>query len=151
MVEGRFWASCSVLKDFLLVCSGNNGQQVLLSTERFDPIACVWEALAPMRRLRSGACALTVAGRLYLCGGHDRHVVHDSVEVFDPEHGVWREARPMLQRRSGAAGAVLGHGLVLLGGNDGGQVLGTAEAYDPEEDVWPLGASIGVLMVDWVI
>ena len=113
-----------------------NGEDVLSSVERYDPVANAWEAVAPMASARRWIAVAVLDGKLYAVGGYDGDCL-SSVERYDPALDAWEEVAPMAEARNVLAVAVLDGKLYAVGGfSDGVGSLSSVERYDPALDAW---------------
>ncbi len=84
------------------------GGPCLNSTERFDPVAGIWQTLAPMSAARCRHSASTIGGQLYIIGGYgvgDQPL--NSTECFDPVAGIWPTLASMSVERSAYSSSVI--------------------------------------------
>jgi len=117
-----------------------NGGDALATFYRYDSMANVWEAMAPMSTARSDLAAAVVDGKLYVMGGHGTDYESlSSVERYDPEENAWEAVAPMSAARCAPAAAVVDGKLYVMGGNgadDNDKSLSSVERYDPAENAW---------------
>ena len=119
-----------------------NGGDALATFYRYDSMANVWEAMAPMSTARCAPAAAVVDGKLYVMGGNgadDNDKSLSSVERYDPEENAWEAVAPMPAARCAPAAAVVDGKLYVMGGNgadDNDKSLSSVERYDPEENAW---------------
>jgi kelch-like protein 17 (actinfilin)/kelch-like protein 20 len=104
---------------------------------RFDSMANVWEAMAPMSTARDELTAAVVDGKLYAMGGNDADGESLSfVERYDPAKNAWEAVAPMSTARKGLAAAAVDGKLYVMGGHDNQNRLGSVERYDPAKNAW---------------
>merc|ERR1712232_1340679 len=85
----------------------------LKSAERFNPVACRWEVLPPMLRVRRWPVAVVISRQLYIIGGADDL---SAAERFDPVTARWEVLSPMPAMRYGYTATVISGLLYVLGG-----------------------------------
>ncbi|KAF6256002.1 hypothetical protein COO60DRAFT_1702518 [Scenedesmus sp. NREL 46B-D3] len=124
----------------LLYVAGGRSQvnQVVATTEVYDPSSCCWQSLPDMRQPRYAHAVASLAGRVYALGGQASKAIHRSVEVFDAGRGAWELLpQPLASERKYCAAAALGGRLLVLGGmNEARSRLASVEGYDPREGRW---------------
>jgi len=76
-------------KDYLYVCGGSDGSDVLNSVEIYDVEENAWTAAPPMGEPRLGHAAAVLEGKLYVIGGYDGKDTLDTFECYDPAKGCW--------------------------------------------------------------
>jgi hypothetical protein len=105
---------------------------------RFDSMANVWEAMAPMSTARDELTAAVVDGKLYAMGGNDADGESLSfVERYDPAKNAWEAVAPTSTARYDLAAAVVDGKLYVMGGADAaGTVSSSVERYDPAKNAW---------------
>ncbi len=116
----------------------------LSSMEVFNPVAGVWDTLAPMQLPRSTAASAVIDGKLYVVGGTDRKLrsrpVYHELEVYDPATDIWTYREPMPTKRWGAGAAALNGKLYVFGGAQSSKIFyDILEIYDPATDSWSTG------------
>lgn len=97
LLQGRVGACAATLTcaddlEYIFVCGGSNGEDVLASMDRFDPRANVWVETPPMNVARVGHAVAVVDNRLYVFGGFDGKEPLDTFECFDPKLNRWGPA-----------------------------------------------------------
>ena len=73
----------------LYMVGGFDGSDALATFYRYDSMANVWEAMAPMSTARDAPAAAVVDGKLYVMGGCDGQNRLSSVEQYDPARNEW--------------------------------------------------------------
>ena len=126
----------------LYMVGGFDGSDALATFYRYDSMANVWEAMAPMSTARYAPAAAVVDGKLYVMGGHDGQNWLSSVERYDPAKNAWEAVAPMSTVRDGSAAAVVDGKLYVMGGFDGQNWLSSVEQYDPGRNEWVAMASM---------
>ena len=125
-------------------------------SECFDPVAGIWQTLAPMSAARCRHLASAIGGQLYIIGGYGATSLVDgsdecfypfkclkSTECFDPVTGIWQTLAPMSVARIGHSASVIAGQLHIVGGSgDGDQPL--AECFDPVAGIWQALAPMSV-------
>ena len=113
--------------------TGANETQRLATAEVFDPKSNGWTMLPPMNRMRSDACAVSYAGKVFILGGweFDNLEFLNSIEIYDPNTQEWTYGPSMLSRRSGLKAVVNGRKIYAVGGYDGTERLSSVECLDP--------------------
>ncbi|KOO29404.1 kelch-like protein [Chrysochromulina tobinii] len=122
----------------LYIVGGYDGSDALATFHRFDSMANVWEAMAPMSTARSGLAAAAVDGKLYVMDGadDDGHGL-SSVERYDLAKNAWEAVAPMSTARYALAAAAVDGKLYVMGGADAdGHTLSSVEQYDSTANVW---------------
>jgi len=120
----------------LYIVGGYDGSGPLATFFRYDSMANVWEAMAPMSTARDDSAAVVVDGKLYVMGGYDGQNWLSSVERYDPAKNAWEAVAPMSTARNGLAAAVVDGKLYVMGGYDGQNWLSSVERYDPAKNAW---------------
>lgn len=148
MHEPRWGHNATTLADGRILVSGGrtsavgaDAEQVLASTEIYDPAADTWTSAPPMhvpRVLHVGA--LLKSGQVIVTGGHsqdpsDRHSATTTTELYSPLRNTWTETGDMNVPREEGGSMLLPDGTLLMAG--GGQ-QGSAEIYDPAAGTWTL-------------
>ena len=128
----------------LYMVGGFDGSDALATFYRYDSMANVWEAMAPMSTARSALAAAVFDGKLYVMGGNDGQNQLSSVERYDPAKNAWEAVAPMSAARDGSAAAVVDGKLYVMGGYDGGIRLSSVERYDPARNEWVAMASMAL-------
>jgi len=131
-----------------------NGGDALATFYRYDSMANVWEAMAPMSTARCAPAAAVVDGKLYVMGGNGADDMSLSyVERYDPEENAWEAVAPMPTARFCSAAAVVDGKLYVMGGNgadDNDKSLSSVERYDPEENAWEAVAPMSAARIGLV-
>ena len=128
----------------LYMVGGFDGSDALATFYRYDSMANVWEAMAPMSTARFGLAAAAVDGKLYVMGGFDGRKRLSSVERYDPAKNAWEAVAPMSTARYAPAAAVVDGKLYVMGGHDGPNWLSSVERYDPARNEWVAMASMAL-------
>ena len=129
----------------LYMVGGFDGSDALATFYRYDSMANVWEAMAPMSTARyDSAAAAVVDGKLYVMGGRDGPNRLSSVERYDPAKNAWEAVAPMSAARQAPAVAVFDGKLYVMGGRDGQNWLSSVERYDPARNEWVAMASMAL-------
>lgn len=107
----------------LFLLGGDDGEQVLSSVERFDPMHAAWEALPPMTAQRHMHAAAFASGQIVVCGGiadmsHDFRRAMSSAESFDPTVNCWQPLPHMSVPRVSHKALGAGNSVFVLGGVD---------------------------------
>ena len=128
----------------LYMVGGFDGSDALATFYRYDSMANVWEAMAPMSTAREAPAAAVSDGKLYVMGGHDGRNGLSSVERYDPAKNAWEAVAPMSAARAAPAAAVVDGKLYVMGGFDGPNRLSSVEQYDPARNEWVAMASMAL-------
>jgi N-acetylneuraminic acid mutarotase len=121
----------------LYIVGGYDGSGPLATFFRYDSMANVWEAMAPMSTARDDSAAVVVDGKLYVMGGYDAEIVSlSSVERYDPAKNAWEAVAPMSTVRFALVAAVVDGKLYVMGGYDDDESLSSVERYDPAKNAW---------------
>ena len=123
---------------------GGFALSALATFYRYDSMANVWEAMAPMSTARYALAAAAVDGKLYVMGGDDGQNGLSSVERYDPAKNAWEAVAPMSTARFALAAAVFDGKLYVMGGDDGRNGLSSVERYDPARNEWVAMASMAL-------
>jgi len=75
--------------EFIYVCGGSDGQDVLDTMECFNVVEGKWTELPRMAVPRLSHAAAYFRSRLFVFGGHDGQGPLDSFQVYDPRKNVW--------------------------------------------------------------
>ena len=118
MAETRAGHTATLLEDGKVLVAGGvidpDGEQVLASTDLYDPATRAWTTVEDMAGPRSAHTAtLLLDGRVLVVGGIGRFVTPmearmlASAELFDPATGRWTSAEESTDPRSGHAATLL--------------------------------------------
>ena len=127
----------------VMVAGGVSGQDILSSSEIYDPNLGSWSATGAMATARGYHSAIRlpdgtvlVAGGATLIGGFA--VTISSSEIYDPATGSWTSTASMNVARSSFALVLLNNGKVMaIGGFDAqGRFVVACELYDPTTSTW---------------
>jgi len=120
----------------LYIVGGYDGSGAMATFYRYDSMANVWEAMAPMSTARSASAAAAVDDKLYVMGGYDDESL-SSVERYDPAKNAWEAVAPTSTARYASAAVVVDGKLYVMGGaGDHGNALSSVERYDPAKNAW---------------
>jgi N-acetylneuraminic acid mutarotase len=152
MSQRRHGAAAAALDGKIYVCGGYDGEQALLSVERYDPERRIWEFMPSLQQRRNVAFAVVVHKKLYVCSGCNGAETLKTMECFNPELNVWELVPPMEQKRHGAAAAAANGQLFVCGGGDSadtpGRLLDSAELYDPRKRDWTAATPMANIRID---
>lgn len=100
MSTPRIGPSAAVMTDeesneFIYVCGGSDGEEVLTSCEVFDPKEGAWHSIEPFSVPRLSHVSAVIDGKLYVFGGFDGKVPLDTYECYDPATKTWSPPLPM--------------------------------------------------------
>ena len=133
----------------LYIVGGYDGSGALATFYRYDSMANVWEAMAPMSTARDNSAAATVDGKLYVMGGYDDDGdALSSVERYDPAKNAWEAVAPMSTARDNSAAAAVDGKLYVMGGYDDSDALSSVERYDPAKNAWEAVAPMSTARID---
>jgi len=135
--------------NMVLVTGGNNGGELLSSSELYAPATNSWSAAAPMNTVRWLHTAIMLPnGKVLVTGGYvggfGDYLANASAELYDPATSSWSAAAPMSTARGGHTATLLPNGKVLVtgGGTSSGSYNTSAELYDPATNSWSAAASM---------
>jgi len=101
---GRAAVAAAVADGRVFVMGGNGGSGPLARVESYDPRARAWRAEPPLRRPRSGACAVGRGGALVVAGGGAAGQALPCVERLALRGaGAWIDLPGLCEARWGAA------------------------------------------------
>lgn len=133
----------------------NGNEQILSSTEIYNPNYKEWKYGASMKTARSGHTATMLNnGKVLVAGGYIGYnflqfTATSSSELYDPVSNTWSVLSPMIDRRQDHSAILLQSGKVLItGGRDGisgkdeSLLLSSVEIFDPESRQWTQVASM---------
>jgi N-acetylneuraminic acid mutarotase len=133
----------------LYIVGGYDGIGALATFHRYDSMANVWEAMAPMSTAREDSAAAAVDGKLYMMGGKDADDESlSSVERYDPAKNAWEAVAPMSTARYGFAAAAVDGKLYVMGGRDNQNRLSSVERYDLAKNAWEAVAPMSTARYD---
>lgn len=141
---------CVVGSTHLYVFGGYSSDEdiPLMSAECYDHLSLSWIEIAPMKRRRSDACAVTVQSKIFVIGGEDileSPIKLASCEVYDPTTNQWTVIASTQQPRSHAGAAVIKNKVFVLGGvSKHNTELRSVECYDTDQQEWEELASLRV-------
>lgn len=141
---------CVVGSTHLYVFGGYSSDEdiPLMSAECYDHLSLSWIEIAPMKRRRSDACAVTVQSKIFVIGGEDileSPIKLASCEVYDPTTNQWTVIASTQQPRSHAGAAVIKNKVFVLGGvSKHNTELRSVECYDTDQQEWEELASLPV-------
>lgn len=141
---------CVVGSTHLYVFGGYSSDEdiPLMSAECYDHLSGSWIEIAPMKRRRSDACAVTVQSKIFVIGGEDileSPIKLASCEVYDPTTNQWTVIASTQQPRSHAGAAVIKNKVFVLGGvSKHNTELRSVECYDTDQQEWEELASLPV-------
>jgi hypothetical protein len=121
----------------VLVVGGLNGNDVLTSTEIYDPVRGSFRLSGRLATAREGytATLLLSTGKVLIVGGWNRATLQylATAELYDPATGTFTTTGSLNIARGYHEAAPLNNGLVLItGGNDNTfHLQRTAELFDP--------------------
>ncbi len=138
MPFGRFTHATSVVNGKIYVIGGTTGEDLLPTTEEYDPTTGKWTKKADMPTGRWAVSTSVVDGKIYAIGGAgDVGTVHAAVEEYDPRTDTWTKKADMPTARSSLATSAVNGRIYAIGGHAGGGVLSAiVEEYDPRANVW---------------
>jgi N-acetylneuraminic acid mutarotase len=116
------------------------------TVDRFDTVAGVWTAVAPMQTRRHQFAAVCLEGLVYAVGGHGDGLRSSisriaSVERYDPAADAWSFTAAMNEARSEHCVCVLNGRIYAMGGiASGGLLISSVEVYDSATNGWTLVA-----------
>lgn len=107
------------------------------ATERYDPAADIWTALAAKPVQVADVSGAVVGGRIFVPGGRlASGAVTSTVEAYDPVQDAWASRAPLPVALSAYAMVAFEGRLYVFGGWDGASFVATTYEYDPSRDTW---------------
>jgi len=152
MLENRYFHAAVGLPDKRVLVAGGYGfsNEVLASTELYDPASGAWQAGPALNTPRARAVlSLLADGRVLITGG----VISDgsltaTAEIFDPAAGSWRPVASMAAARRQHTATALPKGQLLVAGGWDGRALASTEVYDQATDAWTAGPALSAARYD---
>jgi|GEM_PF-2346456 len=136
MITPRFSATTTVLANGkVLVAGGTDGENVIATTELYDPATGSWSLTGSLNSPRaSHFAALLPNGKVLVGGGTFEREIYASTEIYDPSTGSWSFAAPTEIPLYDTTATTLPNGKVLVAG--AGLERGPQELYDPTTNSW---------------
>lgn len=123
----------------IFVIGGWDGQNVLASTLRYDPLADSWRELPNKPTAVRDIQAVVLGGKIFVPGGLIAEgQVSDVLEIFDPQSEEWSTGQALPEPRSAYSLAVFEGRLYLFGGWDGKEYRSEVFRFDPNANSWEL-------------
>ncbi len=117
--------------------AGETAAGVTGLTQRYDPLADTWSALADKPVAVADVGAAVLGGLIYVPGGRlASGEVTATVEVYDPGADTWDARASLPVALSGYALASFEGRLYLFGGWNGADFVASVYEYDPAADEW---------------
>ncbi|XP_048857678.1 kelch-like protein 10 isoform X4 [Brienomyrus brachyistius] len=123
---------------FVYCIGGFDGQHLINTVRRYDPITRAWQQMAPMHWHRCNVSVVVLDGFIYAMGGHIGFRPLNKVERYNPVTNEWTQIEPMNERRSDASATTLNGKIYICGGHSGTESLSTVECFDPLTNEWSL-------------
>ncbi|KAL9892447.1 kelch-like protein 12 isoform 1-T1 [Glossina fuscipes fuscipes] len=131
MREGRRNISIVSLHGFAYCTGGYNGERVLKTAERYDPIIDQWTQVTPMNYAHSDHGSCIYKDHVYVIGG-DRN---PSVEYYNPTTNKWYNCPDIPSKYfMGNQADVIGNSIYSLGDVQNRKVC--INRFDPREGRW---------------
>lgn len=115
---------------------GHDGEGLLDSIERYDPVGDIWVVVATLTSPRCLGALVAIKGYLYAVGGYDGTNALQLLQRYNPETKDWTTVTKLPTQRSGFGSAVMDGCLYLVGGCDSLTKVNSVDSYDPEKDQW---------------
>lgn len=128
----------------VLVTGGADGNNVLSSSERYNPTTGTWSVTGSLATARSAHTAtLLPNGRVLIAGGGNSitrlgigSIRHASAELYNPTAGSFTATGSLTTARKFHTATLLPNGSVLVTGGIAGNYLNSAELYNPTTGTW---------------
>lgn len=147
MHQARFGHTATLLGNGkVLVAGGGTIDDILASSELYDPATDRWAVVGSLAHAREyHAATLLASGKVLVTGGSDAGTPLDSAEIFDPATNTWSAAASMHLARVRHTAQLTPAGTVFVAygmtaANDSSPT-GSTEIYDPATDAWANGPS----------
>jgi len=137
----------------VLVAGGASEQDVLQTSELYDPQTGIWHPAATLNAGRYYHRAVMLTdGRVLVMGGWTAQFLLQwtaSSEVYDPATDHWTQVRDLNHARRSHTATVLQDGRVLVAGGastdglTGEYPVASAEIFDPDTTTWTLTGELG--------
>ena len=140
MHEPRSAFSSAVFDKVLYVAGGCNKNNILSSTEYYDPFHKLWQMGSQMKQSRKGHALVAFYGKLLALGGKSGNdEILNSVEQLQSLNGKWELIMPMIEPRYNFV-AVRCKGIIYaIGGQCGSEnhtTTKSVEKFDPDRNDW---------------
>ena len=100
MPEAKENHSVCAIDGLIYVMGGRSYDKLAMaSVHRFDPVANLWRAVAPMLTARFTFTSCVLGGSIRVAGGHNGSRNMDSVEQYSVISDSWSPVTPMGQAR----------------------------------------------------
>ena len=139
----------------VLVAGGYNRNDVLNTTELYDPSTGHWRLSASLTQSRVGHTATLLPNcKVLVVGGNSSTVppsfgVTRSTELYDTDTGTTSNTGNLHLNRAWHTANLLQNGKVLVtGGWDGAAALKSTEIYDPDTGIWNSTGDLNVARCD---
>lgn len=138
-----FTAAAAVNFGPIFVIGGWDGQNVLDTTLRYDPLSDSWRQLPSKPTAVRDIQAVILGGKIFVPGGllGDGNV-SGVLEVFDPQSEEWSTAQALPEPRSAYSLAVFEGRIYLFGGWDGKEYRSEVFRFDPNANSWEVLTSM---------
>jgi|HigsolmetaAR202D_1030399.scaffolds.fasta_scaffold00156_30 Response regulator containing a CheY-like receiver domain and an HTH DNA-binding domain len=138
-----FTAAAAVNFGPIFVIGGWDGQNVLDTTLRYDPLSDSWRQLPPKPTAVRDIQAVILGGKIFVPGGllGDGRA-SDVLEIFDPQSETWSTGQALPEPRSAYSLAVFEGRMYLFGGWDGQEYRSEVFRFDPNANSWEVLTSM---------
>ena len=131
----------------IFVIGGFTGNEVISTTEIYDPILDRWNFGPSLTCPRSGVKAVIFNNKIYVIGGFNGHERLRSVETLDllaPFYRWTLMSSQMNKPRSNFGVAVIDKKILVAGGFDGTGVIRDTETFSPETNSWTMSQEMNI-------
>jgi hypothetical protein len=131
MTSQRIYSSSALIGGKVISAGGLVGNNLVNSTEMFDPATNSWKAVGNMQTARARFSLTPLPnGDLMAAGSQGTSGTSASCEVFHPETSSWQTSPPMNVSRGAHGSAVVSGGATyVMGGKSGGTITGSVEVF----------------------
>jgi len=148
MPRARSGIGVAVVNGKIYAIGGQNGEGVLNTTEKYDPVTNEWTTKTSMPTARSDFGIAVYQDKIYVIGGTigpgtalGESLLTGATEVYDPETDTWETKTSMPTHRQGLEANVVSDKIYLIGGviHAGGFTIwgfDENEVYSPATDSW---------------
>ncbi|XP_005111835.1 kelch-like protein 20 [Aplysia californica] len=152
MIRSQF--SLVIVDGFLYAVGGQDGNEILMTVERYDPHTNTWTMVRSLPRCLRFTTGVSFRGKLYIFGGETKVDVSNNALRYDPTDDTWTELPPMKTPRVLAGSVVFKDKIYVIGGNSAISekwrkeylpefCVTSVEIFDPVTEVWSEGPSLG--------
>jgi hypothetical protein len=121
---------------------GSQGDNILSSVEKRDPVTGIWSFVSPMNEARSNvAYAVDQQNRIYAIGGQTKYTYLDTVERYDPGLDIWEYVASLPDTLSQPTTFTLNNEIYAVGGWNG-SYTSACYIYSPDANNWRPGPSM---------